>query len=184
MPVSDQQASGLRLAASQAHEALPVRGTVKREKDREPVDLLAKAWDYPILADCAGCEMAIRKENAMFADWEHTGMTAAAGMKAAAVIKAWANHSSMTRQLAARLARELALRPACTLVDSSMKIAARYGVSHTMAVNARYLLAGAKLIHKKGRRYYTGQPRSQTANSHPYDGNGSANDRGSGNDGV
>ena len=70
--MSDQRAPRLRLAASQTHEALPVRGTVKRENDGEPVDLLAKAWDYPILADCAGCERAIRKENAMFADWEHT----------------------------------------------------------------------------------------------------------------
>jgi hypothetical protein len=85
-------------------------------------------------------------------------MTAASNMTGTAVISAWAQHHSRTRQVAARIARELALRPAQTRVDSSMKIAARHGVSHTMAVNARYLLMGAKLIHKNGRHYYTGPP--------------------------
>jgi hypothetical protein len=99
-------------------------------------------------------------------------MTAAGNITGTAVISAWAQHRSMTRQVAARIARELAPRPAQTRVDSSMKIAARYGVSHTMAVNARYLLAGAKLIHKNGRHYYTGPPAAARQTLVPHDGNG------------
>ena len=35
-----------------------------------------------------------------------------------------------------------------------MKIAAQYGVSNTMAVNARKLLTGARLIYTSGRHYH------------------------------
>ena len=73
---------------------------------------------------------------------------------AGSVIRAWASHHSLTRQLAALLARELALRPDDSQVESSMKIAAQYGVSNTMAVNARKLLVGAHLIYKSGRHYH------------------------------
>jgi hypothetical protein len=63
----------------------------------------------------------------------------------------------MTRRIAARLARELAGKPCHERVDSSMKIAARYGVSNTMAVNARHLLMGARIIYKKDRHYYVAE---------------------------
>jgi hypothetical protein len=59
----------------------------------------------------------------------------------------------MTKLVAARAAREIALLPAHAEVDSSMKIAAKYGVSDTIAVRARNLLRDAGLIYKSGRRY-------------------------------
>lgn len=55
-----------------AHEALPVRGTFKRAKDGEQL-VLPMPWDYPILADCASCGKVIRKNESMFAEWEHVG---------------------------------------------------------------------------------------------------------------
>jgi hypothetical protein len=71
-----------------------------------------------------------------------------------AVITAWANSGSRTRQIAARLARELASLPENTQVESSMKIAARFRTSNTMAVNARHLLMGQGIVRKVGRHYY------------------------------
>jgi hypothetical protein len=85
--------------------------------------------------------------------------TEAGNLAASPVIKEWARHHSLTRQLAARLARELASRPDHSPFDSSMKIAAKYGVSNTMAVKARNLLAGAHLIYKSGRHYRKAAPR-------------------------
>jgi hypothetical protein len=81
-------------------------------------------------------------------------MTETSNLAANSVIREWASHHSLTGQLAARLARELALRPDHSQVESSMKIAKRYGVSNTMAVNARNLLMGAHLIYKSGRHYH------------------------------
>jgi hypothetical protein len=81
-------------------------------------------------------------------------MTETSNLAASPVIRAWAAHHSLTRQLAARLARELALRPDHSQVESSMKIAERHGASNTMAVKARNLLMGAQLIYKSGRHYY------------------------------
>jgi hypothetical protein len=81
-------------------------------------------------------------------------MTETGNRAAGSVIRAWASGHSLTRQLAARLARELALRPDHSQVESSMKIAARYGVSNTVAVNARNLLMGAHLIYKSGQHYH------------------------------
>lgn len=76
-----------------------------------------------------------------------------------AEITAWAASGVMKKQVAARLAREIALLPPHTRVESSMKIAAKNGVSNTVAANARHLLLGANLIYKNGRHYYTGQPK-------------------------
>lgn len=59
-------------AESPVHEALPVRGTFKRVKDREQL-VLPMPWDYPITAECASCGKVIRKKESMFADWEHVG---------------------------------------------------------------------------------------------------------------
>jgi hypothetical protein len=70
------------------------------------------------------------------------------------VIRQWASDHSRTRQLAAKLARELAPLPDDSRVESTLKIAKRLGVSHTMAVNARNLLAGARLVYESGRHYY------------------------------
>ena len=81
-------------------------------------------------------------------------MTEASDLAASSVIRAWASHHSRTKQLAARLARELALCPDHSQVESSMKIARRVGTSGTMAVNARNLLMGAGLIYKSGRHYH------------------------------
>jgi len=81
-------------------------------------------------------------------------MAEAGNPDASSVIASWAGHHSLTRQLAARLARELALRPDHSRVESSKRIAARYGTSNTMAVNARNLLTGAHLIYKSGRHYH------------------------------
>jgi hypothetical protein len=81
-------------------------------------------------------------------------MTATSSQAVSSVIRQWATHHSRTRQLAARIARELALRPDHSRVDSSMKLAARHGASNTMAANARHLLMGARLIYKSGRHYY------------------------------
>lgn len=70
--MSDQRAPDLKLAASETHEPLPVRGTFKRAKDGEPPDLPLQPWDYPILADCAPCGEPIRKDKSMLAKWYHT----------------------------------------------------------------------------------------------------------------
>jgi hypothetical protein len=75
-----------------------------------------------------------------------------------AVIKTWAGSGAMVKQVAARLAREIALRPPNEEFQSSMRIAANYGISNSMAVHARRFLASAGLVYKQGRRYYTGQP--------------------------
>jgi hypothetical protein len=91
-------------------------------------------------------------------------MAEASGLSAGSVIKAWVGHHSRTRQLAARLAGELALRPDHSQVESSMKFAERCGTSGTMAVNARNLLMGAGLIYKSGRHYHKA--------ALPHDGNG------------
>lgn len=79
---------------------------------------------------------------------------AAGALVTSAVIAAWADSGSRTKRIAATLARELANANSGDRVDSSMRIAARFGVSNTTAVNARYLLMGQKIIRKTGRHYY------------------------------
>jgi DNA-binding GntR family transcriptional regulator len=74
------------------------------------------------------------------------------------VISAWRNHTAMTKQVAARLAGELAIRPPRSKLESSQRIADKYGVSKTMVDNAKRLLTGANLVHKAGRYYFTGPP--------------------------
>jgi hypothetical protein len=74
------------------------------------------------------------------------------------VIAGWAASGSRMRQIAATLAHELAKVPHGERVDSSVKIARRFGASNTMAVHARYLLTGQRIIHKSGRHYYVGPP--------------------------
>jgi hypothetical protein len=70
------------------------------------------------------------------------------------VIAKWAASGSRARHIAATLARELMLKPPNTQVESSMKIAARFGTNNTMAVRARYLLKEHGIIRKVGRHYY------------------------------
>jgi hypothetical protein len=77
---------------------------------------------------------------------------------AAAVISAWRNHTAMAKQVAARLAGELAIRPPRSQVESSQAIADKYGVSKSLVDNAKRLLMGANLVHKAGRYYFTGPP--------------------------
>lgn len=68
---SEMNDTPLELVARATHEPLPVRGTIKREWDEIPLNLPVNPADYPILADCAGCEEAIRKENQLLGEWEH-----------------------------------------------------------------------------------------------------------------
>lgn len=74
----------------------------------------------------------------------------------AVVVAAWHNHAAQTKRVAAKLAADLAPLPPGTPVESSEKIARKYGVSPTMATNARRLLMGVKLVHKAGGHYFTG----------------------------
>jgi hypothetical protein len=72
------------------------------------------------------------------------------------VIAAWSGSGSRARQIAAVLARELRAKPSGSRVDSSMKIAARFGVNNSMAVRARGFLLGARFICRSDadRHYY------------------------------
>ena len=83
----------------------------------------------------------------------------------AAIIELWSESSALKHKLAAVLAREIASLPPNTLVNSSMKIQVKYATSHSVAVAARNLLADANLIHKEGRRYYTGRARQAESNT-------------------
>jgi hypothetical protein len=66
-PSADE--NSLKLVASATHEALPVRGTLRRENG-EPVEV-PMPWHFPLLADCSACEKPICKRGAMFGVWEH-----------------------------------------------------------------------------------------------------------------
>lgn len=69
--MSDQQRPAFAVPASPTHEPLPVRGTIKRAKNGEPLAYPIQARDYPIIADCSDCEKSVRKDSSMFSDWEH-----------------------------------------------------------------------------------------------------------------
>jgi hypothetical protein len=69
--MSDQQATQLRLAGQAAHDALPVRGTLRRESGETVTAPMP--WHYPLLADCTACDTAISKKDSMFSTWEHPG---------------------------------------------------------------------------------------------------------------
>jgi hypothetical protein len=71
-----------------------------------------------------------------------------------AIITAWVKSGSRTKLIAAALARELANANPGDRVESSMKIAARFGTSSTMAANARYHLISQGIIRKVGCHYY------------------------------
>jgi hypothetical protein len=60
---------GEQPAEEPAHEALPVRGTIKRVRDGKVLDRPMPA-DFPVKAECS-CGNAIRKQEYMFADWRH-----------------------------------------------------------------------------------------------------------------
>jgi hypothetical protein len=64
------EAAKPRLGDHPNHEALPVRGMVKRLKDGEQPNP-PMPWDFPLVAECAPCGKRIRKEKSMLADWEH-----------------------------------------------------------------------------------------------------------------
>jgi DNA-binding GntR family transcriptional regulator len=74
------------------------------------------------------------------------------------VIRQWAGSGIRKRQIAATLARELASLPPHTRVESSMKIAARFGTSNSTAVHARFLLIAQNIIYKSGRHYFVAEP--------------------------
>ncbi len=79
------------------------------------------------------------------------------------VIAGWAASPVVTRQIAARLARDLAADTRNDLVDSTQKIAAKFSVSRSVAVNARNLLIGRGIICKHGRRYYAARPKASSS---------------------
>jgi hypothetical protein len=60
----------LPVASNAAHVPLPTRGTFRRESDGIPLDRQVKKEDYPLAADCIGCEFNIRKESPEV-EWKH-----------------------------------------------------------------------------------------------------------------
>jgi hypothetical protein len=67
---------------------------------------------------------------------------------ASQVIAAWASSGIRARQIAAAWGQELLSTPRHARVESSMKIAERFHADNSMAVRARNLLMGAKIIYK------------------------------------
>ncbi len=70
-----------------------------------------------------------------------------------AIIAAWENHGSRAKQIAAVLARELEGKNPGDRIDSSVKIAARLGVSRSIVETARNHLMGARIIRKSRGHY-------------------------------
>lgn len=70
------------------------------------------------------------------------------------VIAGWAASPVVTRQIAAKLARDLALASRHDRVDSTQKIATKFCVSGSVATNARNFLVGQGIIYKSGPHYY------------------------------
>lgn len=79
---------------------------------------------------------------------------AVTGTAVGRVIAEWSRSPSRARRIAAVLGRELLDTSPGTLVDSSMKIAARFGAGNSMAVRARNLLADAGIIYQAGNGHY------------------------------
>lgn len=67
--MSHDNVAELGLAESQAHEALPVRGTLKRARDGKHLDRTVPA-DYPVDAECS-CGNPIRKQAWARGTWQH-----------------------------------------------------------------------------------------------------------------
>jgi len=57
-------------AVAGTHEALPKRGTLRRERDNAAVNPPAP-WDHPLLATCLQCGKVIRRKDSLLSDWEH-----------------------------------------------------------------------------------------------------------------
>jgi hypothetical protein len=60
----------LPVASNSTHVPLPTRGTFRRASDGVLLDRQVKKEDYPLAADCAGCEFNIRKESPEV-EWKH-----------------------------------------------------------------------------------------------------------------
>lgn len=58
------------LVASDGHSIVPKPGTVTRESDGQPGNLLA-VFDYPLKAVCMTCREPVRVERMFLAEWEH-----------------------------------------------------------------------------------------------------------------
>jgi hypothetical protein len=52
------------------HAITPKPGTVTRERDGAPADLMDRA-DYPVLATCVTCDRPVWCERMYLAEWEH-----------------------------------------------------------------------------------------------------------------
>lgn len=55
-----------------SHAITPKLGTVTRERDGKPGDLMNRD-DYPVLAVCVVCERPVRCERMYLAEWVHVG---------------------------------------------------------------------------------------------------------------
>ena len=76
------------------------------------------------------------------------------GTVAGRVVAEWSRSASRARRVAAVPGRELLDTAPGTLMDSSMKIAPRFGAGNSIAVQARNLLADAGIIHQAGNGHY------------------------------
>jgi hypothetical protein len=52
------------------HDITPAPGTIVREADGQPGNLLA-VFDYPMLAVCLVCGQPVRIERKFLCEWEH-----------------------------------------------------------------------------------------------------------------
>ncbi len=151
--MSQQSAIGTDTAPpvlGDGHEVLPVKGTLRRERDDVKPDYPIQPADYPLLGNCI-CGALIRKEHYITGEFAHVSFEA--------IVISWARHPAKTRKLAARLASELLAKPRHTPLDSDGMMAIRHKVSRTMVVKARRMLLEARMIYQSGRYYYTGQPK-------------------------
>jgi hypothetical protein len=63
----------VRLVSS-SHEIVPLRGTYRRERDGKALQSPVQPWDYPVTATCMYCEKKARRQDSVFADWEHSAV--------------------------------------------------------------------------------------------------------------
>jgi hypothetical protein len=61
---------GMVLVASDGHSIVPEPGTVVREADGQPGNLLA-VFDYPMRAACITCGQPARIERKFLSEWTH-----------------------------------------------------------------------------------------------------------------
>lgn len=60
----------MALVMTEEHDITPAPGTIVRESDGQPGNLLA-VFDYPMCAACIVCGQQVRIERMFLAEWEH-----------------------------------------------------------------------------------------------------------------